>query len=311
MLPTTPGAGRLGDLGDLGSLEVVDLVADLRERSRDQSQQRRELRHAVARREPARVRHGEPQPRHHAALQLRPLRPPRRERPDRAGELPDREPRLRLLDPLQMARDLRRPHRGLESERDRQARLPVGAPQHHRAAVAPGEAEQAPLDVREVAPHDRQHALHHERGPRVGDVLHRRAVVDPGAPIGAEPALQHPDQPERRVPAATRLLRHRLEVEQLDPGVLGDVARGVLRDQPELRLRARQRGDDGEPRPGAPPVVEQLARLLRRPEVVVHGHGAASVSSCSACRTSSSVAPHGTIICDPERSMPRSARGST
>ena len=43
MLPDDAGRRRLGELGDLGALEVVDLVADLRQRAGDEREQRREL----------------------------------------------------------------------------------------------------------------------------------------------------------------------------------------------------------------------------------------------------------------------------
>ena len=149
---------------------------------------RDELGDPVARGEPARVRDAEPEPGHQPALQLGAGLAPGRERADRAGELADGEPRLGLLDALEVAPDLRGPDRGLEAERDRQPRLAVRAAEHHRVAVALARAEQRGLGRAEVAPRDRQHALHHEPEPRVGDVLDGRAVVDPLGRLGPEAA---------------------------------------------------------------------------------------------------------------------------
>ena len=123
---------RLGQLGDLGPLEVVDLVADLRERAGDEREQGRELGHPVARGRPADLGDAEPEPLQDAPLELEPLRSPRRQRADGAGDLADGEPRLRLRKALAVARQLGRPHGRLEAERDRQPRLPVRAPEHHR-----------------------------------------------------------------------------------------------------------------------------------------------------------------------------------
>ena len=119
----------------------------------------------------------------------------------------------------------------------------------------------------------------------------------------AEVALEHADEPERRVAAAPRLLPHRLEVDRLARAG-GDLRRGLRRDQPELALRLGERAVDREPDPRAALVAEQLARLRGLPQVPEdHRH-----SSRSASRTSSSAAPHGTTSDAPSRRTPRSYR---
>jgi hypothetical protein len=142
-----------------------------------------------------------------------------------------------------VARQLGRPHGRLEAEGDRQPRLPVGASEHHGAAVTLGEAEQRPMDLAQVPLGDCEHALHQKRGPCVGHVLDGQAVADPLPRVSGELALQHADQPEHRVPATARLIAHRREVERVR-GVRGDLARRRLGDQPELALGRRQLTDD-------------------------------------------------------------------
>ena len=75
-------------------------------------------------------------------------------------------------------------------------------------------------------------------------------------------------------------------------------------DQPELALLDRERGDDLDPRARAALVAEQRARLLGRPQVAVDDrvgevdatHPSTPASDRSARRTSSRLAPHGTVI---------------
>ena len=69
------------------------------------------------------------------------LRAPELHRAQRPAELHDLHARPQLRQPLLVPGQLRRPHRGLEPERDRQAGLAVGAPAHHGVAVAPGERD--------------------------------------------------------------------------------------------------------------------------------------------------------------------------
>ena len=120
------------------------------------------------------------------------------------------------------------------------------------------------MDLAQVPLGDREHALHHQRGPCVGHVLDGQAVADPLPRVGGELALQHADQPEHRVPAAARLLAHRLEVERVR-GVRGDLARRGLGDQPELALGRRQLADDAQPGPRAAVVTQQLRASPRSP----------------------------------------------
>ena len=102
--------------------------------------------------------HREAEARERAALQLRALIAPARLRADRARELADGQARLRLVDPLAVAPHLGGPDRGLEAERDRQARLPVGAPEHDGVAVLGGEPDQRVLRLLLVAARDLEHA---------------------------------------------------------------------------------------------------------------------------------------------------------
>lgn len=297
---------RLRQLSQLGALQVVDLVAELRERAGDQREQRDELGDPVACGEPARVRDVQAEPLEERALQCESLVAERRQRADRAGELADREPRLGLLDAREMSPDLRGPQRGLEAERDRQPGLAVGAAEHQRAAVRLGVGAQRLLDRGQLAARKREHALHHEPEPRVGDVLDGRAVVDPLGRFGAEVAAQDADQAERRVAACAGLLPHGLEV---DVPHRGELARCVRGDDPELPLDRRERGDDLDPRARAARVGEQRARLVGRPQMAEDDRLAVhAISSFSARRTSSRLAPHGTIMRASSRSMPRSRR---
>jgi hypothetical protein len=100
---------RLRELAQLRPLQVVDLVAELRQRAGDEREQADVLRDPVARDEPARVGHAEPEPAQQPPLQLRAVLAPRRQRPDRARELADRESRLGLLDALEVPPHLGRP----------------------------------------------------------------------------------------------------------------------------------------------------------------------------------------------------------
>ena len=121
----------------------------------------------------------------------------------------DLHARPQLRQPLLVPGQLRRPHRGLEPERHRQAGLAVGAPAHHGVAVAPGQRDARGAAAGDVPFDDVADALQHPAEPRVGEVLHGRAVVHPlarlvraGSPGGARisPCVECP---EARVPSAT------------------------------------------------------------------------------------------------------------
>ena len=168
----------------------------------------------------------EAEPREHAALELRAGRAPGGKRPDRARQLADLEPRSRRFDAGTVAPDLGDPHRRLEAERDRQARLAVGAAEHDGVAMASRKLYMRRLDRRQVARGDRQHPLRHEAGPRAG---RRPAPWRRTTPTGARSSRSrcstriNPSVGEARPP---RLLPHRLEVDCL-LGTLGDRGRGA------------------------------------------------------------------------------------
>ena len=126
--------------------------------------------------------------------------------------------------PVEVAPQLGRPHRGLEAERDRQPGLPVRAAEHQRVAMALGQREQRGLGRAQLAPRDRQHALHDEPEPRVGHVLDGGAVVDPLGARRPEPRRSTRIRPSVEWPLRARLLADGLEVERR-PSSRGDLRR--------------------------------------------------------------------------------------
>ena len=202
MLPTTPVGRRLAQLADLRPLEVVDLVADLRQRAGDEREQPDQLGDAVAGGEP-RDRRATPRPSrsstrrwssgpdspHADSVPTAPASWPTASR-GRASAIRSRWRRTSAIQTAALKPNV------IGSPGWPCVRPSMTASRWRRASTT-SEASIAA----EVALGDLQHPLHHEPGPGVGDVLDRGAERDPLARGLAEVALQHADQAERRVPA--------------------------------------------------------------------------------------------------------------
>src|SRR5262249_26514637 len=145
--------------------------------------------------------------------------------------------------------------------------LQVAAPGHRRVTVAArqrgergGDRLHVPLD--EV---ERRADLQDRRG--VGDVLRGGAPVAPFAEtVGteADDLLHHP---EDRLADALGLLLEARKLAVLDPAAAHDLLRRLLGNDPEARLRARQRRLDLEVVAGPRLVGEDLAHLRAAEDV--------------------------------------------
>ena len=176
------------------------------------------------------------------------------------------------------------------------------AAQHHRVAVALGEAEQRRVDRRQVALGDRQHALHHAARSTCRSRPGRSRRGRPTrARLGARSRCSTRISPSVECPLA--------RVSSPPPrgrAVAGRARRSRAprrRDEPELALRRRERRrgsrSQARVRPRSPS-SSRASSVAHRCAVDERVGGvdprSTPVSSRSACRTSSSVAPHGTIV---------------
>ena len=175
-------------------------------------------------------------------------------------------------------------------------------------------------DRRQIALRRSEHALRHEPRPGVRTSCTVAPWVTHSRASSGERALQHADQPQRRVPAAARLLPDGVEVE-LRAGAPGDRARRGGRTRSRAPpARARQRAEDAQPDRRAPAVVEQRRASRRSPtggrrRASPRGRRRSSARRLPAARAARCAPPrgsppHGTTSGRPARSMPRSQQAA-
>ena len=159
------------------------------------------------------------------------------------------------------------PYRGLEAERDREPGLPVRAPQHHGVAVLALPPRASVAVDRSPRSRRRSRASVARRGRsrcrrRPGPSRRNTPTRRPGGEI----ALQHADQPERRVPGP-RASRSPTAARSIGSRTrAGDLASG----RPPGSARATpcafgERPEDLDQYPRAALVLEQRARLVGPP----------------------------------------------
>ena len=153
-----PRCRRLAQLADLGSLQLVDLVADARQRAADHRRARRR----TPRGGPARSARRCPGSRQaQLGAELRAQRQAVRARrspstPTAPPSWPTSHRGPALAQPVQVAAYLVGPGRDLEAEGDRRARLTVGPAGHHACRGAPRPASSSDvLDRPQIAPDQR------------------------------------------------------------------------------------------------------------------------------------------------------------
>ena len=145
----------------------------------------------------------------------------------------------------------------------------VGAPGHRGVAVAPGEARQGRLyPVQFLADQIEGVAqLQNQRG--VDDVLGRGTPVHVAAGIARAGLAERLDQGHDRIADQLRALADRPQIEAGDIRLRGDLLGRLGRDQPELRLGARERRLDVQHALQARLVGEHGAHRGRREQAAV------------------------------------------
>src|SRR5437867_1816534 len=236
-----------GDLADLRALQIPDFRAELLEGGRDVREDADELRIPIAANNlRRRFFDTETEVPHDRRLDVEGIWPERRTGPNRPGHLADDDPRGRLPQPVAVARDLGGEDRHLESERNRDRGLPVRPAEHHGPLVFRRQAREYGREFAQVLAHDADRIPQLERRRGIEDVVARRAEVDVFSRLAVARFGQGEDD---RHQVVTRLLLDLLDALDRHPfrrGLLRDLGRRGLGDQPDLRLHASERRLDLE-----------------------------------------------------------------
>ena len=211
----------LTQLADLGPLQLVHLVADLAHRGRAGGQQPDELGDPVPGGQPRDVRRGQAEPFREPVQQVKRAFAPELHRAQRPAELDHLPAGTALAQALQVTVEFGGPDGRLEPERDRQARLPVGAAAHRRVAVGGGQLQGPVPHAGQVPFGDVAQGPEHQGEPGVGQVLHGGAVVDPLPGLVGQRVPQGPDQAHGGMPGGPGLLRDQVQVQLRGVGVRG------------------------------------------------------------------------------------------
>jgi hypothetical protein len=194
----------------------------------------------------------------HAGLHRRPLLPERGERAGATAEHRDKDARRRLPEALDMADQLVDPHRRLVAEgcRHRMLAMRPARDRHVRAAL--GQIGRRKQRVRDQLQKNMMRLAQDDEVAGLRDVLRRRAPMHPAAMRLADDPRQFPDQRHNRVAGAREAFVDALAVEQFEACRARDRLGGLLRDDVELGLGARQRRLDIKP--GLPTVLLLVKR---------------------------------------------------
>ena len=162
-----------------------------------------------------------------------------------------------------MAQHLIHPHRHFEAERRRHRVLAVRAPGQHHVRAAFRQIRHRPQRRADQAQENVVRLPENEQIAGLHDVLRRRPPMDPAAMRFADDAGEFPDERNNGVTGPHKRLIDPHAVHQMQMRLLRNRHRGILRDNPQIRLRAGQR------RFHVHPALPAIFELVQRPDARV------------------------------------------
>jgi len=179
-----------------------------------------------------------------------------------AAQHGDEEARCRLAQALDVAQQLVDPHGDLVAERRRHCVLAMRAAGHRHVGGAFRKVGHGGENFTDLAQDDRVGLPQHQKVAGLGDVLGRRAPMDPAAVRLADDAAELPHQRHQGVAGAGETFVDLFAVHQLEPRLGRDRLGRRRRNDAELGLGAGQRHLDVEP--GLPAVLQAVERAHPR-----------------------------------------------